>query len=48
MRKATAAKKLQKPFMQALPALAGLVVVWAYGEMVGYLAGPGRALAEIE
>lgn len=48
MRKAALAKQLGEPFRQALPSLAWLVVVWSVGEMVGYLAGPGRALAEIE
>jgi hypothetical protein len=48
MRKATSAKRLQEPFRRALPSLCGLVIIWSFGEMVGYLAGPGRALAEIE
>ncbi|MDP3174717.1 MAG: glycosyltransferase [Phenylobacterium sp.] len=48
MTKAASAKGLNKEFGRALPALAMLVVVWAFGEMVGYIAGPGDALARIE
>ena len=48
MRKASSAKRLGEPFLRALPSLCGLVVIWAWGEMVGYLMGPGQALAEIE
>lgn len=48
MRKAALAKGLGEPFRQAIPSLAWLVVVWSVGEMVGYLRGPGDALAEIE
>lgn len=45
---ASSRKNLRSAFVRALPALSLFVVVWAVGEMVGYLAGPGRALAEIE
>ena len=48
MRKAALEKQLGKPFREAIPSLAWLVVVWSLGEMVGYLLGPGQALAEIE
>ena len=48
MYRAALAKRLQKPFRLAFPSLFLLVIVWSFGEMVGYLAGPGRALAEIE
>ncbi len=33
---------------QALPHLFGFFVIWAVGEAVGYLAGPGQALEAIE
>lgn len=48
MHRATSAKHLQRPFRRALPSLCGLVMIWSLGEIVGYLAGPGRALSEIE
>lgn len=40
--------RLGKEFLQASPYLALFVVIWAVGEIVGYIAGPGDALAEIE
>jgi hypothetical protein len=48
MIKATGAKNLGKEFRRASPSLAALVFVWAFGEMAGYLFGPGDALARIE
>jgi hypothetical protein len=48
MSKAASVKKLGGEFASALPSLAALVFIWSAGEIVGYLAGPGRALAEIE
>lgn len=45
---AASGKGLRGEFVRALPALTLFVIVWAWGEMVGYAAGPGRALAEIE
>jgi hypothetical protein len=41
-------KKLGGEFLRASPALAALVVVWALGEIWGYVFGPGDALARIE
>ena len=46
--RAAQAKRLGGELARAAPALAGLVVVWAAGEMWGYLFGPGDALARIE
>jgi hypothetical protein len=46
--RAAQAKRLGAELARATPALAGLVVVWAAGEMWGYLFGPGDALAQIE
>ncbi|MEQ9643559.1 MAG: glycosyltransferase [Alphaproteobacteria bacterium] len=40
--------RLQWELLKALPALSVFVVVWGFGEMVGYVAGQGGALAEIE
>lgn len=48
MQKSVRAKGLGREFLQALPALSMMVVVWSIGEGVGYLAGPGDALARIE
>ncbi len=48
MRKSAQKKGLHKPFWRALPSLCLMVTIWAFGEIVGYLAGPGSALAEIE
>jgi hypothetical protein len=48
MTKAAMGKDLAPQFGRALPALAPLVVVWAVGEIWGYLFGPGDALAQIE
>jgi hypothetical protein len=50
LRMSTAAKRknLGKEFNQAAPALAALAVVWAVGEMWGYIFGAGDALAQIE
>lgn len=45
---AARAKQLSSEFRAALPSLATLVVVWAVGESVGALSGPGSALARIE
>lgn len=48
MSRAASRKKLGGEFSRAFPSLAALVLIWASGEIVGYLAGPGDALAEIE
>lgn len=48
MSSAASQKKLGGEFSRAFPSLAALVLIWAGGEIVGYLAGPGDALAEIE
>lgn len=45
---AASRKRLRAEFARAFPALSLFVLVWAAGEMVGYLAGSGRALVEIE
>ena len=36
------------PALRSLPLIACLSFAWAAGEFVGYLAGPGRSLVEIE
>ena len=33
--------------VRSLPLLAVFVVSWAFGEMVGYVAGPGDSLAKV-
>jgi hypothetical protein len=43
-----AKKRLTVQFARALPYLIGFVVIWACGELVGYLMGPGDALSRIE
>jgi hypothetical protein len=49
LRRRTAGKPVAtRAFWRALPWLSFLVLIWAWGEVVGYLLGPGRALAEIE
>lgn len=48
MIKAARAKGLGKELLRGLPGLSMLVFVWSAGEIVGYLAGPGNALAQIE
>ncbi len=40
--------RLQKEFVRALPYLVLFSLIWAAGEIAGYLKGPGEALAEIE
>ncbi len=46
--RATAQKKRTTEFVRASPWLALFALIWAAGEMVGYVAGSGGALAEIE
>ena len=47
VRQVRAKRRLQRELLSALPY--GLfVIVWAIGEMVGYLRGTGDALAKIE
>lgn len=48
MTRAVAAKGLQREFVRALPSLSTFIVVWAIGESVGAIFGPGNALARIE
>lgn len=48
MRGAASAKGLAREFWAALPTLLAFVVIWSVGEGVGYLAGAGNALEEIE
>ncbi len=40
--------RLGREFLTAVPYLALFVVIWAAGEIAGYVTGPGGALAEIE
>ena len=47
-RNLTAKKRLTGQFARALPYLTVFVVIWAFGELVGYLTGPGEALSRIE
>lgn len=49
MRKQIATKNCSsKLFWRAVPSLSVFVVVWAWGEMVGYVLGAGNALQRIE
>ena len=41
-------KRLGREFLSALPYLTLFVVVWAWGEFLGYLFGPGESLTRIE
>lgn len=43
-----AKNRLQRELISAVPILAVFVVIWAWGEMVGYALGAGDALARIE
>ena len=43
-----AKNRLRSELRGALPILAIFVIIWAWGEMVGYALGPGDALARIE
>jgi hypothetical protein len=43
-----AKKRLTVQFARALPYLTVFVVIWACGELVGYVIGPGDALSRIE
>jgi hypothetical protein len=47
-RQVQARKRLRAEFLSALPMLSVFVVIWAWGEMVGYALGEGGALAKIE
>ena len=40
--------RFKMQLISALPTLAVFVVIWSFGEMVGYLAGAGNALSRIE
>jgi hypothetical protein len=40
--------RLLPQFTRALPYLAVFLLIWAWGEMVGYISGPGDALVRIE
>jgi len=40
--------RLGDEFFRALPYLGLFTIIWAAGEIVGYIAGQGTALAEIE
>ena len=48
VRQVRAKRRLQGELLSALPYLGLFVIVWAIGEMVGYLRGTGDALAKIE
>jgi Glycosyl transferase family 2 len=41
-------KRLLPQFIRAFPYLALFLMIWAWGEMVGYIFGPGDALLRIE
>jgi hypothetical protein len=41
-------KRLFRQFIRALPYLTVFLLIWAWGEMVGYISGPGDALLQIE
>ena len=41
-------KRLRAELISALPSLGTFAIIWAYGEMVGYVFGPGNALSKIE
>jgi len=43
-----AKKRLRPKLLQALPYLTLFALIWAWGEAVGYLLGPGDALSRIE
>jgi hypothetical protein len=43
-----AKKRLIRQFVRALPYLTVFVLIWALGELVGYVTGPGDALSRIE
>ena len=48
MTRAVGAKGLQREFLRALPSLSTFIVIWAIGEGVGAVLGPGKALSRIE
>jgi hypothetical protein len=43
-----AKRQLLPELMRALPYLTVFVMIWAWGELVGFIAGPGDALSRIE
>jgi hypothetical protein len=43
-----AKNRLSSEFRSAMPYLLMFYIIWAYGEMVGYILGKGDALARIE
>ncbi len=43
-----AKRRLRREYLRALPYLTVFLVIWAAGEMAGYLAGTGPALRQIE
>jgi hypothetical protein len=43
-----AKKRLIAQFARALPYLTVFVLIWALGELVGYVMGPGNALSRVE
>jgi hypothetical protein len=47
-RSVLAKRRLRSELAAASPYLALFTIIWAAGEILGYLAGPGEALAEIE
>src|SRR5262249_48922486 len=48
MARSTAQKHRLPQFMRGLPYMILFVLIWACGEVVGYLFGPGSALSKIE
>jgi len=47
-RNTTSKKRSQREFFSALPFLTVFYMIWAYGEITGYLFGQGEALSKIE
>jgi hypothetical protein len=47
VRRVVAKRRHRAELVRSLPLLAVFVVSWAWGEMVGYIAGPGDSLAKV-
>ena len=48
MVRAVATKGLQREFIRASPVVIDFIIIWAVGEGVGAVLGPGNALSRIE
>jgi hypothetical protein len=46
-RRVAARRPYRRKLASALPLLALFAVVWAAGELVGYVAGPGHSLSKV-